>query len=52
LEASELLKNFYWNNYYKLENLKEELADIFMYSIQLADQLNDDLVEIAHEKNK
>ena len=50
LEAAELLENFQWNNDYKLENVKEELADIFIYSILLADQLKVDLVEIAHEK--
>lgn len=50
LEAAELLENFQWNNDYKLENVKEELADIFIYSILLADQLNVDLVEIAHDK--
>lgn len=50
LEAAELLENFQWNNDYKLENVKEEIADIFIYSILLADQLNVDLVEIAHDK--
>lgn len=50
LEAAELLENFQWNNDYKLENVKEELADIFIYSILLADQLKVDLVDIAHEK--
>jgi NTP pyrophosphatase (non-canonical NTP hydrolase) len=50
LEAAELLENFQWNNDYKLEKVKEELADIFIYSILLADQLNVDLVNIAYEK--
>ena len=30
--------------------VKDELADIFIYTILLADQLNVDLVEIAHDK--
>jgi NTP pyrophosphatase (non-canonical NTP hydrolase) len=50
LEAAELLENFQWNNDYKLEKVKEELADIFIYSILLADQLNVNIVEIANEK--
>lgn len=50
LEAAELLENFQWNNDYNLENVKEELADIFIYSILLADQLKVDLVDIAKDK--
>jgi NTP pyrophosphatase (non-canonical NTP hydrolase) len=50
LEAAELLENFQWNNDYNLENVKEELADIFIYSILLAEKLAVDLVKIAHEK--
>jgi NTP pyrophosphatase (non-canonical NTP hydrolase) len=50
LEAAELLENFQWNNDYNLVNVKEELADIFIYSILLADQLKVDLVDIAKDK--
>lgn len=50
LEAAELLENFQWNNDYNLENVKEELADIFIYSILLADRLKVDIVKIANEK--
>ena len=52
LEAAELLENFQWNDDYDLENLRDELADILIYSILLADILNIDLVQSAKEKLK
>jgi len=33
-----------------LQDIKEELADVFMYSLMLADNLNLDVEEIIKEK--
>ncbi|MDR4970578.1 nucleotide pyrophosphohydrolase [Bacillus toyonensis] len=60
LEASELLENFQWKSSedaieQNLENIKDELADVLIYSILLADQMNLDIEEVIQnklEKNK
>ncbi|MEM5650770.1 nucleotide pyrophosphohydrolase [Bacillus thuringiensis] len=60
LEASELLENFQWKSSedaieQNLENIKDELADVLIYSILLADQMNLDIEEVVQnklEKNK
>ena len=55
LEASELLEIFQWSREEvdkldKIENIKEELADILIYSIMLADYYNLDIDQIIDEK--
>lgn len=55
LEASELLELFQWKQPEEvtetsLERIKEELADVLIYSYMLADNLNLDLDEIIEEK--
>ena len=55
LEASELLELFQWKQSEEvveksLQEIKEELADVFMYSFMLADNLNLDVEEIIKEK--
>jgi NTP pyrophosphatase (non-canonical NTP hydrolase) len=51
IESAELLENFQWDNKsYDLANLKEEIADIFIYLILLSDCLNLDIEKIAGEK--
>lgn len=55
LEASELLEIFQWSKEEvdkldKLENIKEELADILIYSVMLADYYNLDIDEIIENK--
>lgn len=50
IEAAELLENFQWNGEYDLQNLKEELADVMIYCLLLADDLNIDIIENMHEK--
>ena len=50
LEASELLENFQWNNDYNLENVSEELADIILYCVLMADVIGIDLVEETLKK--
>ncbi|MDJ1112536.1 MULTISPECIES: nucleotide pyrophosphohydrolase [Staphylococcaceae] len=57
LEAAELLENFQWissdeaveNN---RENIAEELADVFIYGIQLAEEMGFDIEKIIREKVK
>ncbi|AJH84564.1 nucleotide pyrophosphohydrolase [Bacillus thuringiensis] len=55
LEASELLENFQWRSSedaieQNLENIKDELADVLIYSILLADQMNLDIEEVIQNK--
>lgn len=54
LEANELLEIYQWKTSEEgnkdLEHLKEELADVLMYSIMMADNLGFDLDEIIEEK--
>lgn len=55
LEASELLELFQWKNSEevtetKLERIKEELADVLIYSYMMADNLNLDIETIIREK--
>lgn len=55
LEAAELLECFQWSGSdtevtSKLEAMKEELSDIFIYSILLADRLKVDLDEVIQAK--
>ena len=55
LEASELLEIFQWSKEEvdkldKIENIKEELDDILIYAIMLADYYNLDIDEIIESK--
>ncbi len=55
LEASELLELFQWKTpeevkETQLERIKEELADVLIYSYMMADNLHLDLDEIIEEK--
>ena len=50
IEAGELLECFQWNDNYNLKEVKEELADVMNYCVQMADKLNVDLEEIMLEK--
>lgn len=57
LEASELLENFQWKSSEEaigdnLENIKDEIADVIIYSLLLADDLNLDIEEVVKEKIK
>lgn len=57
LEASELLENFQWKTSEEaldknLDNIKEELADVFIYSFMLASNLGLDVEEIIKDKLK
>jgi len=58
IESAELLEIFLWMrdeesyhlNETKFENLKEELGDIFIYLLHLADKYELDLIECAEQK--
>ena len=55
LEAAELLECFQWSGsdthvLNKLESMKEELADVFIYSILMASSLNLDIGTIIQDK--
>lgn len=57
LEASELLENFQWKSsddavMENIENIKDELADVVIYSLLIADQLDMDLGEVIVRKIK
>ncbi|NCB33800.1 MAG: nucleotide pyrophosphohydrolase [Erysipelotrichia bacterium] len=51
IEAGELLECFQWDDkHYDPEHTQEELADVFIYCIQMADRMKVDLIEIAERK--
>ena len=51
IEASELLECFQWNDTdFDIEEVKEELADVMNYCIQMSQVLNVDLIEIINSK--
>ena len=57
LEASELLENFQWLDAEEgaeknRENIKDELADVFIYGLMIADDLDIDMNEAILEKLK
>ena len=51
IEAAELLECFQWNEEeYDIQHIKEELADVLVYSQNLLDKLNLDADEIVNMK--
>ena len=51
IEAAELLECFQWDNdKYNMEDVKEELADVLNYCLQLCNVLNVDPIEIVNNK--
>ena len=53
IEANELLECFQWNEAnYSLDAVKEELADVLIYCITMADKMNLDIEEIIEDKIK
>ncbi|WP_305151137.1 nucleotide pyrophosphohydrolase [uncultured Dubosiella sp.] len=52
IEAAELLECFQWNDDYDLNQVKEELADVMIYCLQLASKLDLDPIEIMDAKIK
>ncbi len=51
IEAGELLECFQWDEQnYDVEHVKEELADVFTYAIQMAYALGFDIKDIIEKK--
>ena len=51
IEAAELLENYQWGaSFANLENVKEEIADVLIYSIAFAYDLGFNIEEIIREK--
>ncbi|MDT9023641.1 MULTISPECIES: nucleotide pyrophosphohydrolase [Rossellomorea] len=55
LEANELLENFQWKTSREAveatrQNIKEEMADVLIYLVQLADKMDIDLEKEVYEK--
>lgn len=54
IEAAELNEAFLWKdaNSVNIEKVKEELADVFIYAIQIADKYSLDVKQIVFDKIK
>ncbi|HHU28366.1 TPA: nucleotide pyrophosphohydrolase [bacterium] len=53
IEAGELLECFQWDgNNFDLDEVREELAEVFIYCAQLSIALDLDLIEITKDKMK
>ena len=50
IEAGELLECFQWSSDYDLQDVCEELADVYSYALMMADRLGVDLDEITLDK--
>lgn len=51
IEAAELLENFQWSDYPNdIENVKDEVADILIYTFTLCELYNFDIPTIIKEK--
>ncbi|MCF7925155.1 MAG: nucleotide pyrophosphohydrolase [Candidatus Izimaplasma sp.] len=51
IEAAELLENYQWGREHAdMENVKEEIADVVIYSLALAHDLGFDMAKIIEEK--
>ncbi|MBQ1318874.1 MAG: nucleotide pyrophosphohydrolase [Solobacterium sp.] len=52
IEAAELLECFQWSDEFDLEHVREELADVMVYCVDMADKLELDMDEIIQAKMK
>lgn len=52
IESGELLECFQWNSEYDKQEASEELADIIIYTILMAEIMNVDIEDIVKEKMK
>ncbi len=50
IEAGELLECFQWNADFDSQAVENEMADVFVYLLDLANKLNVDLVEVTNRK--
>ena len=52
IEAAELLEHFQWGKEYDIDEVAEELADVLIYSLYMAEALNLDANDIILNKMK
>ncbi|WP_027631503.1 nucleotide pyrophosphohydrolase [Clostridium hydrogeniformans] len=50
IESGELLEHFLWDNNYNKKEVCDELADVLVYCVHMADSLNVDIEEIINKK--
>lgn len=50
IEAGELLEHFLWDNNYDKKEVCEELADVIIYCLHMADSLEVDIEDIINRK--
>ncbi|SHJ27868.1 NTP pyrophosphatase, house-cleaning of non-canonical NTPs [Clostridium cavendishii DSM 21758] len=50
IEAGELLEHFLWNNDYDKQEVSDELADVLVYCVHMADSLGVNIQEIIMNK--
>lgn len=50
IEAAELLECYQWNDNADIESVKEELADVMNYCLQLSMVLGVDIIDIMNKK--
>jgi len=50
IEAAELLEHFQWGKEYDINGVSEELADVLIYTLYMADALDLDIKEIVFDK--
>ena len=50
IEAAELLELFQWGKEYDFGEVADELADVLIYCIYMADAMDFDIKEIIHNK--
>lgn len=50
IEAGELLECFQWGSKYDLKETSEELADVIIYAVLMADAMGVDMDEITRKK--
>ncbi|GKU24955.1 nucleotide pyrophosphohydrolase [Clostridium folliculivorans] len=50
IEAAELLEHFLWDNNYNKEEVCDELADVLVYCIHMADALDVNIEDVINKK--
>ena len=50
IEAGEILEHFQWDNQFDAHQVSEELADVFIYLVLMADSIDVDLKEVVLNK--
>lgn len=52
IEAGELLEHFLWNNNFDKDKVSDELADVMVYCLHMADSLGVEIEDIILNKMK